>query len=79
MKMKTKLSVALLLTFFGFSQLASADESQTLSQSEVDQIKATCKEDSHDAINPELYVEQCVSEMTQSLKEEKGIVDSEKQ
>lgn len=80
MKLKLKLSVlALLLTFFGFGQLVIANENQGLSLEEMDQIKATCKEDSRDAENPEYYMEECISQTIQAVKEEKGLVETAKE
>ncbi len=78
--MKIKLSIlTLLLTLSGFGTLALANENQDLSTMELDQIKATCKEDSRDTENLEYYTQECINEGISALKEERGLVVPDKE
>ena len=78
--MKINLStVALLLFLGGFGSLVTANENQGLSKFDLDQINTSCKEESRDAENPEWYAEECIAERVQALKEERGLVQPEKE
>ena len=72
--MKTKLSlIALLFGLIGFGSQAIAIENQGLSKVDLDQINASCKEESKGAENPQWYADECVAERVQALKEERGL------
>ncbi|MDH5444979.1 MAG: hypothetical protein OEY52_05440 [Gammaproteobacteria bacterium] len=74
--MKTKLSLTLLLTgLIGFGSQTIAKENEGLSKVELDQIKASCKQESKGAENPEWYADECISDRVQALKEERGLAE----
>jgi len=78
--MKTKLSlIALLIGLAGFGTQAVAIENQGLNKVDLDQINATCKEESKGAENPEWYADECVAERVQALKEERGLAQPAKE
>lgn len=78
--MKTQLNaLALLFTLIGFSSQAMARENESISKAELDQINASCKEESRDAENPQWYADECIAERIQALKEERGLATPAKE
>jgi hypothetical protein len=65
------ISGMILGTFFlAGAASASAAEEVTISDEQMAEIKASCEAESKNAVYPSEYLEQCVEEAVQALKEE---------
>lgn len=70
-------ALVLLLAMGGFSASVFAATNQGLSKQELDEINASCREESQGAENPQWYADECVDERIQALKEERGLAQPE--
>ena len=72
--MRMKFNVlALLFALSGVGFQAVASQNEGIDQAEIDEIVASCKEESQGAENPEAYSKECADERIQALKEERGL------
>lgn len=78
MKMKAGI-IALLFAMSGFVATAYAESEASISQAEMEDIKASCKDEAKDAVTPDWYEQECVNDRVQALKEEKGIAEPKEQ
>ena len=67
--MKTKFVLTVLSLFAALSVCNVYAED---TQAAEDQIKAECKEESKNAESPEIYLEECVADRLQALKDSEG-------
>ncbi|MDH5179181.1 MAG: hypothetical protein OEZ39_17830 [Gammaproteobacteria bacterium] len=78
MKMKAGL-IALVFATNGIALTAVANPNEGITEVELEQIKLSCKAEAKDAVTPEWYEQECISDSIQALKEQKGIAQPVKE